>query len=62
MIGKCWFSMGFDGIYPPGVIKHGWLENPRTELRFLARKINYRWSIFLHTIFDYRSAGGYMDR
>ena len=24
-----------------GVIKHGWLENPRTEWRFLARNITF---------------------
>ena len=30
--------MGYYGMYPP-VIKHGWLENPRAEFRFLARKI-----------------------
>ena len=29
---------------PSGVIKHGMLENPRTEWRFLARKITDEWS------------------
>ena len=36
------------------VIKHGWVENPRTEWRFLARKITDNWSILQHTMFDYR--------
>ena len=31
-----------------------WLENPRTEWRFLARKITYKWSIFQHAMFGYR--------
>ena len=40
-----WDSVGFTWIYPL-VIKHGWLENPQTEWRFLARKIIDKWSIF----------------
>ena len=30
------------------------MENPRTERRFLARKIIDRWFIFQHAMFDYR--------
>ena len=41
-----------NGMLPSGVIKHGWLENPRAEWRFLARKITDRWSIFQHAMFD----------
>ena len=36
MVGKWWFNgglVGIIGVYPL-VIKHGWLENHRTELRF----------------------------
>ena len=32
---------------PSGFIKHGWLENPRTEWRFLARKISYFYGPWL---------------
>ena len=39
---------------PSGVIKHGVLENPRTEWRFLARKSTDKWSIFQHAMFDYQ--------
>ena len=34
---------------------HGWLENPRTEWRFLVRTIIDKWSIFQHAMFDYQS-------
>ena len=33
----------------PQVIKHGWLENPRAEWRFLARKITDFYSPFSST-------------
>ena len=33
---------GHDARYS-GFIQHGWLEDPRTEWRFLARKIVYEW-------------------
>ena len=45
---------------PSGVIKHGWLENPRTQWRYLARKINDIWSIFQHAMFD--DTGGYLSK
>ena len=32
---------------------HGWMENPRTQWRILARKIVDKWSIFQHAMFDY---------
>ena len=35
-----------DNGLPSGVIKQGWLENPRTEWRFLARKITYFYGPF----------------
>ena len=37
-------QMGYSGPYLE--IKHGWLENPRTEWRFLNRKITHEWSMF----------------
>ena len=37
----------------PLVMKH-WLENPRLEWRFLARKITQKQSIFQQAMFDYR--------
>ena len=49
-IGKWWFY-GILWDLPSGVIKHGWLENPRTEWRF-HRKIMNKWSIFQHAMFD----------
>ena len=41
-------------LIPSGNEPHGWLENPRAEWRFLARKISYKSSIFQQTMFDYR--------
>ena len=35
-------------------IKHGQLENPRTQWRFLAGKITCKQSISQHAMFDYR--------
>ena len=35
---------------PSGVIKHGWLENPRAECRFLARKIIDLYGPFSSTL------------
>ena len=43
----------YEASYPLA-IKHGVLENPRTEWRFIARKITDQWSIFQHAMFDYR--------
>ena len=37
-----------------GVIKHGWLENPRPEWRLLAGQITDTWSIFQQAMFDHR--------
>ena len=45
--------MGSCGIYHL-VIKHGLLENPLTEWRFIARNIIDKWSIFQQARFDYR--------
>ena len=33
----------------------GWLENPRTEWRFLARNIADKWSLFQYAMLDYRT-------
>ena len=38
--------VGMVSYSPSGVIKHDWLENPRTEWRFLARRSIDEWSIF----------------
>ena len=37
----------------PLVIRHGWLEHPRSEWRFLARKITYVYGLFSIAMFDY---------
>ena len=42
----------FCSLLPSGVIKHGWLENPRTERRFLARKITYFYDPFSVAVLD----------
>ena len=39
---------------PSGVIKNGWLENRRTEWKFLARKITYLYGPFSIAMSDYR--------
>ena len=46
--------MGFYGIYPlVSSNMVGW-KIPRTEWRFLARKITDKWSIVQHAMFDCR--------
>ena len=40
-----WISMDIEFI-PSGNQPHGWLENPRTGWRFLARKITNKRPIF----------------
>ena len=47
-------------MVPSGFIKHGRLENPRTEWRFLARKINYKESIFMYFPLPCLIAGWYI--
>ena len=62
---KCWAihrdepSMGFSPVtwfgsegstsIPPLIIQHGWLENPRTEWKFLERKITDFYGPFSST-------------
>ena len=58
-IGKWWFKWWFHGSLwgiPSSFIKHGWLENPRTQWRFLGRKITDSCGRFIlqQTMFDYR--------
>ena len=43
-----------------GFITQGWLKYPRTEWRFLARKITDKRSIFQHAMFDYRGLNSRM--
>ena len=53
--------MGFDGIYPP-IIKQGWLQNPGSEWRFLARNITDFYGPFSSTPCLMKpESGGYFD-
>ena len=50
-----WYRRNVCALKYPPVIKHSWLENPRTEWRFLTRKNHlFPWSIFQLAVFDYQ--------